>query len=60
MPKNSLKLVAFNNELFGEVRTVDIDGKIYFVAKDVAKALGYVIKNIFTSFSYLVNRKMKK
>lgn len=41
MAKNSLKLVAFNNELFGEVRTVDIDGKIYFVAKDVAKALGY-------------------
>lgn len=41
MPKNSLKLVAFNNELFGEVRTVEIDGKIYFVAKDVAKALGY-------------------
>lgn len=32
----------FENEEFGQVRTVVIDGEIYFVGKDVAKALGYV------------------
>ena len=31
----------FENEEFGKVRTVVIDGEIWFVGKDVAKALGY-------------------
>lgn len=31
----------FENPLFGKVRTLEIDGKPYFVASDVAKALGY-------------------
>ena len=36
---NELKI--FKNEEFGLVRTAEIDGKTYFVAKDVANALGY-------------------
>lgn len=36
-----MDLKIFSNEKFGEVRTVLIDEKIYFVGKDVAKALGY-------------------
>lgn len=35
------KLEIFKNEEFGEVRTLEIDGKPYFVASDIAKALGY-------------------
>ncbi|HBQ86254.1 MAG TPA: hypothetical protein DD811_07225 [Syntrophomonas sp.] len=31
----------FTNPKFGEVRSIEIDGKIYFVASDIAKALGY-------------------
>ena len=34
-------LQIFNSEEFGQIRTVDIKGKIFFVAKDVATALGY-------------------
>ena len=34
-------LQDFKNEEFGEIRTLKIDGEIYFVGKDVAKALGY-------------------
>lgn len=34
-------LMVFNNKEFGEVRTIEIEGKIYFVGKDVASALGY-------------------
>lgn len=37
------ELTVFENSEFGSMRTVDIDGKIYFVASDVAKALGYAI-----------------
>lgn len=36
---NELKI--FSNEEFGQVRTIEIDGKPYFMASDVAKALGY-------------------
>lgn len=37
----SNQLQIFNNPKFGQVRTVEINGKIYFVAYDIAKALGY-------------------
>ena len=36
---NELKI--FENEEFGKIRTVEIDGKPYFSASDVANALGY-------------------
>ena len=34
-------LTVFNNEEFGSVRTCTLDGKPYFVGKDVAEILGY-------------------
>lgn len=37
----SKDITIFNNELFGSVRTMMIDEKFYFVASDIAKALGY-------------------
>lgn len=36
------ELQIFENREFGTVRTVQFEGKTYFVANDVAKALGYV------------------
>lgn len=35
------KLMAFNNEEFGEIRTVIIDNEPWFVGKDIASSLGY-------------------
>lgn len=35
------ELMLFNNDEFGEIRGVEIEGKPYVVASDVAKALGY-------------------
>lgn len=35
------ELQIFNSPEFGDIRTVEIDGKPYFVANDVAKSLGY-------------------
>lgn len=38
---NELKI--FQNQEFGTVRTIEIEGKIHFAGTDVAKALGYSI-----------------
>ena len=35
------KIQEFFNEKFGTVRTIAIDGVVYFVASDIARALGY-------------------
>ena len=35
------ELTVFNNEEFGEIRTITIDGEPWFVGKDVAEILGY-------------------
>lgn len=35
----------FNNTEFGEIRTAEIEGKPYFMATDIAKALGYTRPN---------------
>lgn len=40
MENNSL--VAFNNDAFGGIRGMEIDGEPWFVGKDIAIALGYV------------------
>ena len=37
------ELQIFNNEEFGEIRTVTKEGKTYFAGSDVAGALGYAI-----------------
>lgn len=37
----SKEIQIFENEEFGQVRTLVIDGEPYFVGKDVAKILGY-------------------
>lgn len=37
------EIQVFNNPEFGQVRTIETDGKILFCGSDVAKALGYVI-----------------
>lgn len=36
---NNLKI--FNSEVFGEIRTVQLNNETYFVGKDVAEALKY-------------------
>lgn len=36
---NEIKI--FNNQVFGEIRTLQIDGEPWFVGKDIANALGY-------------------
>lgn len=35
------ELIIFNNPEFGQIRTIEEDGKVLFCGSDVAKALGY-------------------
>lgn len=35
------KIKIFENQDFGAIRTVEVDGEPYFVGKDVAEVLGY-------------------
>ncbi|KAB4437994.1 hypothetical protein EAJ10_22935 [Bacteroides thetaiotaomicron] len=35
------KIILFEHPQFGQVRTVEINGKIWFCASDIASALGY-------------------
>lgn len=39
------ELQIFNNPEFGEIRTLEEEGKVLFCASDVAKALGYIRPN---------------
>lgn len=38
---NNENYEIFKNDEFGQIRTVEVEGKPYFVASDIAKALGY-------------------
>ena len=54
------ELIVRRNELFGEVRFLEVEGKPYAVAKDVAKALGYKKPNdaVNTHCKYTVKRSI--
>lgn len=43
--QNMKELQIFNNREFGQIRTIELEGKPYFMASDVAKALGYIRLN---------------
>ncbi|MDE6088483.1 MAG: hypothetical protein K2G25_08880 [Oscillospiraceae bacterium] len=47
----------FRNEEFGEIRTVKIDGQIYFVGVDVARALEYARPSVAVSKRVRENHK---
>lgn len=34
-------VTVFNNDVFGALRTIERDGEIWFVGKEVAEMLGY-------------------
>lgn len=44
------KLQVFNNEMFGQVRTVLIDNEVWFVGKDIVEDLGYDSGTSYTRF----------
>lgn len=49
------ELMLFNNDEFGEIRTLLIDEQPWFIGRDVVKALGYEI-NKTTSYTKYINQ----
>lgn len=56
--KTNNEIQIFNNDSFGTVRTVEVDGTPYFVGKDVAEILGYA--NINKAIQTHVDNEDKK
>ena len=54
---NKNEVMVFNNEMFGKVRVINIDGEGWLVGKDVAEILGY--KNLSDSLSKHVDEEDK-
>ena len=49
--ENKNEMMVFNNEMFGKVRAVNIDGDAWFAGKDVVEALGYDLsKNTYNKY----------
>lgn len=42
---NTTAITIFNNEEFGNVRSITVDNEPWFVGKDVAECLGYTNPN---------------
>ena len=54
MKENKNEMMVFNNEMFGDLRAVNIDGEVWLVGKDVVEALGYNCDNV--SYSKYIKR----
>ena len=57
------ELMLFNNEEFGEIRTLLIDGQPWFVGKDIVCSLGYDLNNhSYTEYikKYVLEDDIKK
>lgn len=54
------KLQTVSNELFGELQVLELEGKVYFPATDVAKMLGYINPHqaIIKNCRYLSKREV--
>ena len=50
---NKNEMMVFNNEEFGKVRVVNIDGEGWLAGKDVVEALGYTLSKSHTYSEYL-------
>ena len=53
------ELVKFTNEEFGEITTMEIDGEVWFLGKEIAEVLGYNTDKIKHEmlYDYLMDQK---
>ena len=54
---NKNEMMVFNNEVFGKVRVVNIDGECWFIGKDVVDKLGY---SVGTNYSDVIKHYCNK
>lgn len=52
--KSQLEMMAFTDDLFGSVRAVKVEEKIWFVGRDVVEDLGYNVET--KSYTHYINK----
>ena len=53
MKENKNEMMVFNNDAFGNLRGVNINGEGWLAGKDVVEALGYTLSKSHTYSEYL-------
>ena len=56
--ENVNQIKTFTNNIFGDVRAVKINDKVWFVGRDAVKSLGYEIST--KSYTYYINKFVKE
>ena len=56
--ENVNQIKTFTNNIFGDVRAVKINDKVWFVGRDTVKSLGYEIST--KSYTYYINKFVKE
>ena len=56
--ENVNQIQLFTNSVFGEVRAIKIEDKVWFVGRDAVKSLGY--ETTTTSYTYYINKFVKE
>ena len=56
--ENVNQIQLFTNSVFGEVRAIKIEDKVWFVGRDTVKSLGY--ETATTSYTYYINKFVKE
>lgn len=56
---NNNEIKVFTNNLFGSVRAINVEGKVWFVGRDAVKCLGYEVEGT-TSYTYYTGKFVKE
>ena len=56
--ENVNQIQLFTNSVFGEVRAIKIEDKVWFIGRDTVKSLGY--ETTTTSYTYYINKFVKE
>lgn len=53
--ENMNQIQVFTNNVFGDVRAINVEGKVWFVGRDAVKCLGYEVEGT-TSYTYYIKK----
>ena len=57
--ENMNQIQVFTNNVFGDVRAINVEGKVWFVGRDAVKCLGYEVEGT-TSYTYYTGKFVKE
>ena len=57
--ENMNQIQVFTHNVFGDVRAINVEGKVWFVGRDAVKCLGYEVEGT-TSYTYYTGKFVKE